>query len=207
MRSAFAVFLRGFVLPFGATTGRRIEFNGVDGSISFYRTDGTKVIQIGGTGLAEDAVTFPTGDVDEVLAARIRSSITGAGVGRNIVLNILGGAYAAGATPHPQVTLRSSSQDGTETSTVEFNADGRLTIGMASGANDPAGEAVLVAGTVVVPRTTVTATSLIYLSRRVVGGTPGHLSYVRNAGVGFTINSTDALDTSTVSYLILNGLG
>lgn len=39
MRSAFAVFLRGFTLPFGATTGVRIELDGTTGEIKFYDAD------------------------------------------------------------------------------------------------------------------------------------------------------------------------
>jgi hypothetical protein len=66
------------------------------------------------------------------------------------------------------------------------------------------GEATLVAGTIAVANTSVTASSLVLLSRRVIGGTPGFLSYTRSAGVGFTINSNQAADTSTVSYMVLN---
>lgn len=46
MRSAFAAFLRGFVLPFGATTGTRIFFDGTTGTISFYNSAGDIVAQL-----------------------------------------------------------------------------------------------------------------------------------------------------------------
>lgn len=62
---------------------------------------------------------------------------------------------------------------------------------------------VTLAGTIVVANPRVTATSRIRVSRQVVGGTIGHLSIVLNPGVGFTINSSEVLDTSTVFYEIV----
>lgn len=70
-------------------------------------------------------------------------------------------------------------------------------------ANKILGEAILVAGTLAVANTSITATSLIFLSRRVAGGVVGNLTYTRNAGVGFTIDSDNVADTSTISYLIV----
>jgi len=69
--------------------------------------------------------------------------------------------------------------------------------------NPKRGSAVLVAGTVVVNEASVTANSLIFLSRTITGGTEGHLSSTINAGVSFTINSSDGADTSTIAWLIL----
>jgi hypothetical protein len=63
--------------------------------------------------------------------------------------------------------------------------------------------ASLTAGNVVVANTNVKASSYIRLTRQTLGGTPGHLSVVPNVGVGFTINSSSALDTSTVFYEIV----
>lgn len=64
------------------------------------------------------------------------------------------------------------------------------------------GIATLVAGTVVVANTNVTAASYIRLTRQIAGGTLGHLSVVPNVGVGFTINSS-AAETSTILYEIV----
>lgn len=64
------------------------------------------------------------------------------------------------------------------------------------------GNATLVAGTVTVLNTTVTVDTVISLTRKTVGGTVGDLSYTVSPGVSFTINSTSALDTSVVSYLL-----
>jgi hypothetical protein len=64
------------------------------------------------------------------------------------------------------------------------------------------GSATLVAGTVAVANTSITANSIIKIWRYTAGGTLGHLSYVNNAGVGFTINSDNAADTSVIRYQI-----
>jgi len=203
MRSSFAAFLRGFTLPFGATTGRRIVFNGDDGTIVVYRADDTIALIIGGPGSFEDSIRFLTGDVDEQLGGFITTGISGSGGTRNAFIQVVAPSFN-GTSDFPFLSIRSRSQNNT-TDPAEFVLDhdgpeGRVRI--------PAiiGEAVLVAGTVTVARTSIqgTGSSRIFLSRRVVGGTPGFLSYSTIAGVSFTITSTSATDTSTVSYLILD---
>lgn len=66
-----------------------------------------------------------------------------------------------------------------------------------------AGNAVLVAGTVTVTNANITADSIILLTRKTAGGVIGDLTYTLSAGASFTINSANALDTSTVSYFII----
>lgn len=75
---------------------------------------------------------------------------------------------------------------------------------VAEGSNAKQGTAVLGAGgTVVVANTSVTATSRIFLTSQVDGGTPGFLRVsARSAGTSFTITSSNAADTSTVAYEI-----
>lgn len=72
------------------------------------------------------------------------------------------------------------------------------------GANAKMGATALVAGTVVVTTTAVTATSRIFLTSNTDGGTPGSGVRVsaRTAGTSFTITSINALDTSTVAWII-----
>lgn len=73
-----------------------------------------------------------------------------------------------------------------------------------SGANCKIGTATLVAGTVTVSNTSVTANSLILLTVQVAGGTQGNLSIgTVVAGTSFDINSDNAADTSTVGYMIV----
>lgn len=62
----------------------------------------------------------------------------------------------------------------------------------------------LVAGTIVVSTTAVTATSRIFLTAQTTGGTPGALRVsARTAGTSFTITSTSTTDTSTVAWFIV----
>lgn len=73
-----------------------------------------------------------------------------------------------------------------------------------SGANRSMGTAVLVGGTVTVNNTKVTASSNIFLTSQVDGGTPGFVRIsARVASTSFTITSSSALDTSTIAWLII----
>jgi hypothetical protein len=75
---------------------------------------------------------------------------------------------------------------------------------VAEGANAKMGTAVLVAGTVTVATTAVTANSRIYLTSQVDGGTPGFQRVsARVAATSFTITSSNAADTSTVAWMIV----
>jgi hypothetical protein len=71
------------------------------------------------------------------------------------------------------------------------------------GTGTNAGNATLVAGTVTVTNTLVTANSVIILARKTAGGTIGNLTYTVSAATSFTITSDSATDTSVVSYLIV----
>lgn len=67
------------------------------------------------------------------------------------------------------------------------------------------GIATLVAGTVVVPCTSVKASSLVFLTAKAAGGTAGiPACSAVNAGVGFTILSSQAADTATVQWMVVN---
>ncbi len=76
-------------------------------------------------------------------------------------------------------------------------------LSVAEGSNAKQGTATLVAGTVTVANTSVTANSRIFLTSQVDGGTPGFLRVsARVAATSFTITSSNGADTSTVAYLI-----
>lgn len=91
--------------------------------------------------------------------------------------------------------------------------DGSLSLAVAGGGllikegtNACAGAATLVAGTVVVPTTKVTATSRIQLTVQSLGTvtTPKAIGVTaRTAGTSFTITSADATDTSVVAWTII----
>lgn len=74
---------------------------------------------------------------------------------------------------------------------------------ISTGTNQRAGDAVLVAGTVTVANTTVSANTKVIVSRKVSGGTLGFLTYTVSAGVSFTITSSSATETSTVTYWLI----
>jgi hypothetical protein len=71
----------------------------------------------------------------------------------------------------------------------------------AAGWSTPA-NATLVGGTIAVADTSVTANSVVFLTRKTIGGTAGNLSYTVSAGVGFTISSSSGTDVSVVSHLV-----
>ena len=74
---------------------------------------------------------------------------------------------------------------------------------VAEGSNAKQGIATLVAGTVTVANTSVTANSRILLTTQAPGGTAGFLVVsARVAGTSFTILSSNAADTSVVAYEI-----
>jgi hypothetical protein len=76
---------------------------------------------------------------------------------------------------------------------------------IAEGTNAKMGTSVLVAGTVTVATTAVTANSRIYLTPQVTGGTAGFLNIgTITAGTSFVIHSSNAADTSTVAWLIVD---
>lgn len=93
--------------------------------------------------------------------------------------------------------------DGTQ---IEFVGDGtnlRANLGGQSNAIKT-GTAVLVAGTIVIADVKITANSIIRLSRKTVGGTPGALfNSAKTASTSFAVTSTSATDTSTIYYEIL----
>lgn len=74
---------------------------------------------------------------------------------------------------------------------------------VAEGANAKQGVSTLVAGTVVVATTAVTATSRIILTAQETGALAGNLRVsARNAGVSFTILSSNVADTAQVAWEI-----
>ncbi|MFG2848485.1 hypothetical protein ACGF12_35800 [Kitasatospora sp. NPDC048296] len=72
------------------------------------------------------------------------------------------------------------------------------------GANARMGVSVLVAGTVTVANTSITASTRVQLTIQSPGGTVG-VQYVsaRTAGTSFTITSNNVADTSTVAWLLI----
>lgn len=78
------------------------------------------------------------------------------------------------------------------------------TLSVTSGTNQRAGNATLVGGTITVNNTTVTANTIVMLTRKTSGGTIGTaITYTVSAATSFTINSDNILDTSAFSYYLI----
>lgn len=67
------------------------------------------------------------------------------------------------------------------------------------------GFVTLTAGEGTVADASITGFTEIIISHKTAAGTLGHLSVVKDYGVGFDVVSTSATDTSTVSYVLLEG--
>lgn len=75
---------------------------------------------------------------------------------------------------------------------------------VAEGTNAKSGAIALIAGTITVANTSVTATSRIQVTSQADGGTPGFLRVnARTPGTSFTITSSSVTDTSTVAWFLV----
>jgi len=123
---------------------------------------------------------------------------TGTGIGGSIIWRVA----PAGSTGSTQNALSTA---------ITINSTGSLLMGIAggmfsvaSGTNQRAGNATLVAGTVTVSNATVTANTIVMLTRKTSGGTIGTaITYTVSAGTSFTITSDNILDTSVFSYFLI----
>ncbi len=118
MKSLIAA-LQSLVLPFGATSGRRIILDGVNGEIAVYDASGTLRLRLGGVD-AEDRIRAYTGDVAEQLGADFATAILGAGADRQLALFI--DAPQLDGQAFPSMTLISQSFDGTVLSNMQYAA-------------------------------------------------------------------------------------
>jgi hypothetical protein len=107
------------------------------------------------------------------------------------------------------VTSSVQSQIGSKAPLASPTFTGTVTMGTkldaATGANASVGEFTLDGVTpVLVANTSITASSLVFISKVSNAGTPGTVpTYTLSAGVGFTVVGA-ALDTSVYNYLIIN---
>lgn len=146
----------------------------------------------------------------------------------NATVNTLVGWVTAGSSKNPMSFV--GTQNKTQTATSEVSdlwfatqKAGTLTLGLKltdqgqlaiqqagaglsvkTGSNCKMGTSTMVAGTVTIATTAVTASSKIFYNRATTGGTVGDLSRgTIVAGTSFVINSTSALDTSDIDWLIV----
>lgn len=130
---------------------------------------------------------------------------TGTGTGGSIIFQ----TAAAGSTGSTQNALVTAlTIDSTQLATFAGNIlTGTAGKGLQikSGSNARIGTGTLSGGTLAVANTSVTATTRVFLQDTNAGALTnvGSLTVVTSAGVGFTVTSTNVLDTSTFNYLLI----
>lgn len=140
--------------------------------------------------------------------------------GGNIVFGESGGGFPDSSIRFALSTIRIS-QGGNYTIALNTNSidrltvngDGSVTLAVSlstpilrlpnSGTAATAGNATLAAGTVTITTSAASASSLIYINRKTSGGTIGEVTYTTTTG-SFTITSASVLDTSTVTWSLIN---
>lgn len=145
-------------------------------------------------------------------------SATG-GTGGNVILaagtgGASGSAGAGGYISLQPAQTTSASEVLRATYNNVFTTNAPLTVNTAgfglqikSGSNCKIGKSTLSAGTVTVTNTAVTANSIIFLTSQSDGGTPGWLRVTaKTTNTSFVITSSNALDTSSVGWIIVEGI-
>lgn len=131
--------------------------------------------------------------------------------GAKALVSLRAAQAATGSNQGTFITLETTPLNSTTRAEgIRIDPDGNLLVQQAGkglrvkeGSNAKQGTATLVAGTVTVSNTSVTANSRIFLTSQADGGTPGWLRVsARTASTSFTITSSSGTDTSTVAYQI-----
>lgn len=100
-------------------------------------------------------------------------------------------------------SVDSAGVTGIETGDLKIKTAGKGLF-VKEGSNAKMGTSTLSAGTVTVSTTAVTASSRIFLTSQSDGGTPGFQRVTaRTAGTSFVITSSNAADTSTVAWMLV----
>lgn len=165
------------------------------GTVPGNLTVGGTVILSGASGTVDVLTARITGDAEPQMILNANGRIEFGGGSTPVDVNI----FRDGST-----RLHTTNSFATEGSLVCDVAGGGLSI--KEGANARSGVATLVAGTVTVANTSVTANTRIFLTPQTLGtiARPAAVGVTaRVAATSFTITSGDAADTSTVAYLLI----
>jgi len=178
----------------------RYGTNGTDGTVGYSimqttsdsATSNSTVVKfniVDGT----PASTVPTVDFNGPV------SVTNGGVANgNTVFQIRNSGITA-----PALALQTGGITFADTTTLDSTDDIEEMITLQTAPRT--GHVELVAGTATVADASITGFTEIILTHKEPSGTLGHLSAVKDYGVGFDIVSTSATDASTVSYLLVEG--
>lgn len=186
-------FVTGFINP---TTSVN---NFITGSISM---DGARQINVGASGSGATFAALRANATDGLLSGRA----TGDTVNRFSATAGGSLAWGPGGASAQDVTLSRGAANRLDLSTADLRiATAGRGLKVAEGSNAKMGRATLVAGTVTVNTTAVTASSEVFLTCQTPGGTPGFLRVsARTAGTSFTILSSSGTDTSVVAWMIVD---
>jgi hypothetical protein len=162
---------------------------------------------LGVTGLSTLAALTQVGTTNINSTGAAVSTIGTGGTGAVHIGNATGNTAVTGSlTASTTLTATLGAITATNGNLVLGTAGNKLSI--ATGANASVGtSAAMTAGSITIATTAVTSSSIIQLTHNTLGGTIGILSVPTAsivAGTSFIINSSSALDTSTVNWLIIN---
>lgn len=209
------------VSAIGTTNINNAIFLNSDGSASFASNatffDAFGDLSIGGGSLllnVDGSATFAVG----LLTVDSAGNMTNGGNQINADGSCFFAGFNVGIDPSGNITCPNTGafqllQDGScffSSGSLAIDTAGNITqaagsfLKMTAGANARAGNLTLVGGTQTVANTTVTANTVIMLTRKTNGGTPVFdVTYTIIAGTSFTVTASSALDTSTFSYLLI----
>lgn len=154
----------------------------------------------GGSGTAQDHLKVTGGTVNASGTSNCGRFIFSGSSNTTGGYNVLSLELTDGSTGSGSKNLIRASLGGTNQFVVD--KDGKITL--STGSNKSTGSATLVAGTVTVNNTLVTANSKIFFSVTTAGGTRGFWSYTKVAATSFTVTSDSATETSTFDWWIIN---
>lgn len=108
-----------------------------------------------------------------------------------------------------EVLVGDDSLSSSTTEKLQVKGDLRFTllgakIKFTTGTNSSLNSATLIAGTVTINANIITANSIVLITGQNCNSCGSYYVSSKTAGTGFTITSTNASDTSTVGYLIIN---
>lgn len=191
--------------------GTRIQDNSVSPPVIYQTTGAGNWLVTSGVGvltaLTVTGTSTLTGTTDINTSGAGVTTIGTGGTGATNIGNATGNTAVTGSlTASTTLTATLGNITATNGNLVLGTAGNKLSI--ATGANASIGtSAAMTAGTITIATTAVTANSIIFLTVNTPGGTQGTLSAPTAsivAGTSFVIDSSNAADTSTVNWLIIN---
>lgn len=195
-------FMIGTATDIQAAGMTNLSMNTTSPSVVMINTGNTTNATVHGTLEVTGATTL-----DTTLAVTGNSTLSGTltTVGNSTLANV--SATGLVAVTGAETVSTTLGVTGNTTLSANVNVTGNATVngyfGIANGTSS--GIATLLNGTILVPTGAITNSSIVLMQRNSTGGTAG-IMYIsaRNAGVNFTITSSQGTDNATVKWLIVN---